>query len=63
MNEILEKVLEAVRLTLAVGESDIYQEDGTLWYKLTKYSSYDAADHISELTDILKETANVDNYE
>lgn len=47
-------------ITLQPGGSDIYNEDGTLYYKLDCYSKWDASEHISDLTSIVK-SSDLDN--
>jgi hypothetical protein len=54
MLEISNKILEAAAITLKPGQSKLYKSDGTLYYKLTKLSAWDASDAISDLTNILK---------
>jgi hypothetical protein len=58
MDEILDMVLEASRIVLSPGESDIYWEDGTLMYKLECWSSWDASEQINKLTDIASDLQN-----
>lgn len=53
MDETVGLVMEAARISLKPGDSKIKKEDGTLFYKLQKHSSYDAADHIKSLADVL----------
>jgi hypothetical protein len=44
MDSIVDKILEATRISLKPGDSDLYWEDATLMYKLEKHSPWDAAD-------------------
>jgi hypothetical protein len=52
--------MEAARISLKPGASHVYNEDGTLFYKLDKHSSYDAAEHIKGLADVLHADDNQD---
>jgi hypothetical protein len=54
MSEISNKVLEAAAITLKPGQSKLFKKDGTLHYKLTKLSAWDASDAITDLTNIMK---------